>query len=80
MRFFTNIIEGKDIISHNYKMMQLYAPLLSVQAKKFVRESIENFDCTFNKTKILSLMTEDGFGELNWEDLKTHLNKILLSC
>jgi len=80
LRFFTSIIEGKEVISHNYKMMQLYAPLLSVQSKKFVRESIENFDCTFNKTKIISLMTEDGFGELNWENLKTHLNKILLSC
>ena len=79
-RFFVNIIEGKEAIEHNYKMMQLYSPLLSIQSKIFVKESIENFQCTFNKTKIISLMREDGFGELNWEDLKTHLNKILVTC
>tara|TARA_R110000744_G_scaffold133698_1_gene242230 strand:+ start:182 stop:1153 length:972 start_codon:yes stop_codon:yes gene_type:complete len=80
LRFFVNIIEGKEAIEHNYKMMQLYSPLLSIQSKIFVKESIENFQCTFNKTKIISLMREDGFGELNWEDLKTHLNKILVTC
>ena len=80
LRFFVNIIEGKETIDHNYKMMQLYAPLLSIQSKTFVKESIENFQCTFNKTKIISLMREDGFGELNWEDLKAHLNKILVTC
>jgi len=80
LRFFVNIIEGKETIDHNYKMMQLYAPLMSIQSKIFVKESIENFQCTFNKTKIISLMREDGFGELNWEDLKAHLNKILVTC
>ena len=80
LKFFTNIIEGKEVISHNYKMMQLYAPLLSFQSKQFISESIENFQCTFNKTEILSLMREDGFGELNWEDLRANLNRILLNC
>ena len=80
LKFFTNIIEGKEVISHNYKMMQLYAPLLSFQSKQFISESIQNFQCTFNKTEVLSLMREDGFGELNWEDLRANLNRILLNC
>ena len=33
-------------------------------------------DFSFNKTAILKMMIEDGFGELNWEELKVHLNKI----
>ena len=57
-------------------MMQLYAPQMSVQSKIFVKESIENFDFNFNKTSILGMMMEDGFGELNWEELKTNLNRI----
>ena len=56
-------------------MMQLYAPQMSVQAKIHVKESVENFECDFNKTELLRLMQEDGFGELNWEELKAHLNK-----
>ena len=26
------------------------------------------------------MMREDGFGELNWEELKAHLNKISTEC
>ena len=57
-------------------MMQLYSPQMSVQSKILVKESVENFDFNFNKTAILGMMIDDGFGELNWEELKVHLNKI----
>ena len=80
LKFFTNVVEAKNLIEHNYKMMQLYAPQMSAQAKIHVKESIENFECDFNKTEVLRLMREDGFGELNWEDLKGSLNKISLEC
>ena len=80
LKFFTNVVEAKDLIEHNYKMMQLYSPQMSVQAKIHVKESVENFECDFNKTEIIKLMREDGFGELNWEELKTHLNKISNEC
>ena len=80
LKFFTNVVEAKDLIEHNYKMMQLYAPQMSVQAKMHVKESVENFECDFNKTEILKMMREDGFGELNWEELKAHLNKISTEC
>ena len=77
LKVYSNIVENKELIEHNYKMMQLYAPQMSIQSKTFVKESIENFEFTFNKTGILKMMIDDGFGELNWEDLKTSLNKII---
>jgi DNA polymerase-1 len=80
LKFFTNIVENKKLIEHNYKMMQLYAPQLSVQSKMYVKESIENFECEFNKTEIIGMMRDDGFGELNWEVLKENLNKISREC
>ena len=76
LKFYSNIIEGKELIEHNYKMMQLYAPQMSIQSKLHVKESIETFESTFNKTEIIGMMREDGFGELNWEDLKEKLNRI----
>ena len=80
LRFFPNIIEGKGLIEHNYKMMQLYSPQMSFQSKKVVKEAIESFDFTFNKTEIIRMMRDDGFGELNLEDLKTHMNKTVREC
>jgi len=80
LKFHTNIIEGENIIAHNYKMMQLYSPMLSVQSKDFVRNAIENFNCSFNKIEIIKKMRDDGFGELNWKDLELHLNKINSEC
>jgi len=61
-------------------MMQLYSPQLSVQGKDHVKYAVENFECEFNKTKIIGMMKNDGLGELNWEDLKEHLNKISREC
>ena len=80
LKFYHNVMENTDLIEHNYKMMQLYAPQMSVQSKAQVKDSIENFECDFNKTELLGLMREDGFGELNWEELKAHLNKISINC
>jgi len=53
---------------------------MSVQSKTHVRESIDNFECEFNKTEIIGMMRDDGFGELNWEVLKENLNKINKDC
>lgn len=80
LKFYTNMIEGKDTIAHNYKMMQLYSPLMSVQSKKMVRHAVENFECTFNKTTVIKYMREDGFGEISWGDLEASLNRIKLEC
>ena len=76
LKVYNNIVENKELIEHNYKMMQLYSPQMSIQSKIVVKESVENFDFNFDKTSILGMMIDDGFGELNWEELKTHLNKI----
>jgi 5'-3' exonuclease len=80
LKFHHNIIDGAKIIDHNYKMMQLYSPMLSPQSKDFVRNAVENFECNFNKIEIIKKMRDDGFGELNWKDLELHLNKINVEC
>ena len=76
VKFYKNVADNKHIVEHNYKMMQLYAPQMSVQSKIFVQDAVENFDFSYNKTEIIRMMREDGFGELNWEDLRTNLNRI----
>lgn len=80
LKVYKTIAESKTLIEHNYQMMQLYSPLISVQGKQTIDYALENFECDFNKTELLKLMIEDGFGELNWEELKTFLNKISREC
>jgi hypothetical protein len=80
LKVFKTIAESKTLIEHNYQMMQLYSPLISVQGKQIIDHALENFECDFNKTELLKLMMNDGFGELNWEELKTFLNKISREC
>ena len=80
LKVFKTIAESRKLIEHNYDMMQLYSPLISVQGKQIIDHALENFECDFHKTELLKLMIEDGFGELNWEELKTFLNKISREC
>jgi len=80
LKVYKNIAESKVIIEHNYQMMQLYSPLISVQGKQTIDYALDNFECNFNKTELLKLMMNDGFGELNWEELKVFLNKISREC
>tara|TARA_R110000824_G_scaffold362744_1_gene550719 strand:- start:2616 stop:3581 length:966 start_codon:yes stop_codon:yes gene_type:complete len=80
LKVYKNIADSRTLIEHNYQMMQLYSPLISVQGKRVIDHALENFECDFNKTELLKLMIEDGFGELNWEELKTFLNKISREC
>ncbi len=80
LKVFKTIAQSRKLIEHNYDMMQLYSPLISVQGKQTIDYALENFECDFHKTELLKLMIEDGFGELNWEELKTFLNKISREC
>ena len=77
LKVYGNISKSKQIIEHNYKMMQLYAPVMSIKSKAIVNEAVENFEFDLNRTEILGMMRDDGFGELNWEDLRTNLNRIV---
>jgi hypothetical protein len=39
---------------------------------------LENSECTFQKTDIVKMSREDGFGETNWEELFICLRNIVL--
>jgi len=77
LKLFDSIVESEDLIAHNYKMMQLYSPQISIQSKGVIKSTVKNFKCEFNKTGILKMMREDGFGELLWDDLRANLNRIV---
>ena len=80
LKFYSSIVEGEDLIENNYKMMQLYAPQLSYQAKDKIKYAIREFECEFNRIEFIRMMMEDGFGEWDWSELKAKMNSIVADC
>ena len=77
-KFFTNVLEHRDVIIENYKLMQLYAPALSLQCRDKVHYALNNFEYDYNKTEVIRMMNQDGFGVFNWDDLHAAMNRICL--
>ena len=77
-KFFTNVLEYRDVIIENYKLMQLYAPALSLQCREKVYYTLDNFEYDYNKTEIIRMMNQDGFGVFNWDDLHATMNRICI--
>jgi len=72
-----NIISKRDVVEKNYGMMQLYTPSLSPQSKEMIRYAIEEAPHEFNKTEILKMMTNDGFGVFDWSALFQTMKRIV---
>jgi DNA polymerase-1 len=76
VKAYQKVLENEDILRRNYHMMQLYTPILSINAKNIIRDTIKNPDCSFNKTELIKMMMKDGFGEVNFLELFQHFNRI----
>ena len=76
VKAYQKVLESEDILRRNYHMMQLYTPILSIDAKQTIRNTIKNPDFSFNKTELIKMMMKDGFGEINFLELFQHFNKI----
>lgn len=78
IKAFQSVLDHEADLRNNYKMMQLYAPMLTIDAKFLINETLEDPDQSFNKTGLIKMMMQDGFGEINFIDLFQHFNKIAL--
>ena len=77
LKTLSSIRNSRDLISENYKIMQLYSPAISIQTKSKLKYSLENFEPVFNQTEIIKRMREDGFGEWNTSDLFATFKRIV---
>lgn len=76
LKVFKSISEERKTIEENYKIMQLYAPTMSLDDKSRVKYIMDNFDPQFNKTEIIRRMDEDGFRDWNTSDLFAAFKRI----
>lgn len=76
-KVYEQILLSEDIIKENYEIMQLYTVNISPQNALKIRSCINNYPYQLNKTGILKMMIQDGFAELNWEDLFVRSRNII---
>jgi 5'-3' exonuclease len=77
LRVYESIIESESLICENYKIMQLYSPLLSVSLKQKIDSIIEEYTPEFNKTALRKEMIKEGFGEITLSDLFVNFNSTI---
>ena len=58
--------------------MQLYAPMISPQNKEKIRTAIFDMEPEFNKTGVVKMMIQDGFGAADWTGLFSTFRKIVV--
>tara|TARA_B100000902_G_scaffold141041_1_gene138934 strand:- start:253 stop:1224 length:972 start_codon:yes stop_codon:yes gene_type:complete len=63
-KMWKEIVNNERVIRLNYKMMQLYAPQLSIDNKKEIQETFQDPDLTFNKMNVIKMMMRDEFGQV----------------
>jgi len=78
-KIYENILKYKEKIETNYKMMQLYSPLISPQSKYVINEAVFSSKLQFNKTGIYKMMATDGFGSYDWDPLFLLFRSIVTS-
>ena len=79
LTFHNSILEAESLIKDNYDMMQLYAPSLSIGVRERIRDIIDNYPASFNKTNLRKMMMEDGTGNFSWTELFANLNMISIT-
>jgi len=71
-----NILENKELVNDNYKLMQLYSPNISNTHKKQVNFALCEFDKSYNKIEIIKKMLTDGIDAGKFSELFVTLKRI----
>jgi len=78
VKAYSKIVENRDLVEHNYKMMQLYSPSISVQGKTKLKYAVENFVHEMNVTEVKKMMIQDGFGSVDFTELFASMKRIVV--
>jgi len=70
------LLEYKDVVISNYRIMQLYEPSISHQGRKKIDFTLNNFNPLFSKINVTKMLMEDGQGSLNLSDLWVAFKKL----
>lgn len=76
-KYVESLLENKDIVHENYRIMQLYQPSVSYQRRQIVENCLTKREKHFNNTGFKLMLSEDGFLSLSWEVLEQTMRRII---
>jgi len=76
-KYLQALLQNKEIVLENYKIMQLYQPSVSYQRKQIVDNCLTNREKHFNNTGLRLMLSEDGFLSLSWDVLEQTMRRII---
>ena len=68
-KIYKDILAELKKVELNYKIMQLYTPYISPRSSENIRNTIKNFEPSFNRTNVHKQMLLDGISDYNWNAL-----------
>jgi DNA polymerase-1 len=78
IKIYDKILESRDIIMKNHKMMQLSSPNLSYQAVREIKTAIEDMEFEFQKTEVVAMTVKDGFPTVKFDDLYALMKRFII--
>ena len=76
IKFFPSVLSHMQTVKLNYKVMQLYSPSLSITTSQAIKETMANHEPEFRQTQVIKMLFEDGFPQVNLDELYSCYNKI----
>mgnify|MGYP003666883245 FL=1 len=76
LKIYNSVVEQKELLAENYKIMQLYCSSASPSSERTIKEAINNYPLGLNKTEMIKMMVQDGFAEISFDELFAHMRNI----
>lgn len=77
-KIYKAVVQDREKIKLNHKVMQLQYRLVTGEQKKKIFQDIKGSECILNKPLFAKLASEDGLMDINFEDLFHYMEKIVV--
>ena len=75
--FYEKVLDSRELIEANYKVMNLVPPAISVQDAQKINYAIDNFVPELNATGLRKMSIQHGFGSFSWDYYFASLNGVI---
>ena len=76
LKLHENIIKSADLVKNNYRIMQLYNPNIRPINRRFIDNSLVEFEPEFIKLNFTKMLFSDDCAYINFEELTSVMKKI----
>lgn len=74
--FYQHVLDAKEKIEENYRLMQLYAPSLSPDVQQMIQRTLWSPPLQLQKTEFQKMCMEDGIGTMELSSLFQYFQKM----